>query len=75
MSIQTRTTYRLRIQDCENGALLAAPTGPLCMAPEIAKSAELVTQDGEQLVLTTVLQRLGGDGCWHTTDETITEVL
>jgi hypothetical protein len=75
MPIPTRTTYQLRIQDCETGALLEAPQGPHCSAPEIAKSAELVTCDGEQLVLTTVLQRLGGDGCWHTTDETVTEVL
>jgi hypothetical protein len=75
MPIQTRTTYRLRIQDQETGALLDGPTGPHCAEPEIAKSAELITEAGEQLVLTTVLQRLGGDGCWHITDETISEVL
>lgn len=75
MSVTTRTVYRLRIQDVENGALLTEPTGPFCEAAEIAKSADLVIDPGEQLVLTQVLQRLGGDGCWHTTDVTITEVL
>lgn len=76
MSVQTRTVYRLRIQDTASGALQPVPAGPLCAAPEIAKSAELVvTRDSEQLVLTSVLQRRGDDGCWHTADVTITEVL
>jgi len=75
MAVTTRTTYQLRIQEQETGTLLRQPAGPHCSAPELAKTAELVTQDGEQLVLTSVLQRLGDDGCWHTTDVTITEVL
>lgn len=73
---QTRTVYRLMIQDVNLGNLLDEPRGPDCAAPELAKAAELRLRDGEeQLVVAQVDQRKGGDGCWHDAATTIVEVL